>query len=108
VIAPPMQMMVPSTLAMPSLLKNRTSSNLHAARNCHSNSIHGPRNPVFSKEYIYEMSQIIYIAISESIDILFHVLKLETLFSVIHVQKAYVLQRISIYNTYEQCNILQF
>ncbi len=65
VIAPPMQMMVPSTLAMPSLLKNRTSSNLHAARNCHSNYIHGPRNPLFCKEYIFEMSQLIYIAIWE-------------------------------------------
>ncbi len=107
VIAPTMQTMVPSTLAMPSLLKNRTSSNLHAARNCHSNYIHGPRNPMFSKEYIYKMSQLIYTAISEY-DILFHVLKLETLFSIIHVWKSYVLQGISIHNMYEQCNILQF
>jgi hypothetical protein len=105
VIAPPMQIMVPSTLAMPSLLKNHTSSNLHAARNCHSNYIRGPRNPIFSKEYMYEMSQLIDIAISEY-DILFNMLKLETLFSIIHVQKSYVLLGISIYNTYEQCNIL--
>jgi hypothetical protein len=102
-----MQMMVPSTLAMPSLLKNRTSSNLHAARYCHSNSIRGPRNPVFSKEYKYEISQIIYIAISEY-DILFHMLKLETLFSIIHVQKSYVLERISMYNMYEQCIYYNF
>ncbi len=34
---------------------------------------------MFSNEYIYEMSQLIDIAISEY-DILFHVLKLETLF----------------------------
>jgi hypothetical protein len=99
VIAPPMQMMVPSTLAMPSLLKTRTSSNLHATRNCHSNYIHGPRNPMFSKEYIFEMSQLIDIAISEY-DRLFDVLKLETLFSIIHLQKSYVLQGVSIYNKY--------
>jgi hypothetical protein len=53
------------------------------------------------------MSQLIYIPISEY-DILFDVLKLETLFWIIHVQKSYVLQGISIYNMYEQCNILQF
>jgi hypothetical protein len=53
------------------------------------------------------MSQLLYTAISEY-DILFHVLKPETLFSIIHVQKSYVLQRISVYNMYEQCNILQF